>query len=138
MKSLTKLVLVAAIVAGPSSIAWSQEALDETTGLRTEFFYAPLYQLEEQGAPISTKARVYLWANHQLDAGFAANVSFNALASGPRAQAAPPSEQRKLRYDQAWAFCQNLLDRTTPKTGQNENERYVRGGACMTKLGYRL
>jgi hypothetical protein len=58
-----KLALVAALIAGGPSITQAYEALDPTTGLRTEFYYGPLHQLERQGAPISDRARQYLRDN---------------------------------------------------------------------------
>jgi hypothetical protein len=41
-------------------MAQAQQALDANTGLRTEFYYAPIDQLARQGAPISARARQYL------------------------------------------------------------------------------
>jgi hypothetical protein len=56
----TALALAAALVAGSTSTALAYEALDATTGLRTELYYAPIYQLEQGGAPISAQAKAYL------------------------------------------------------------------------------
>jgi hypothetical protein len=59
------LALVAALIGGCPSIAQANEALDGTTGLRTEFYYGPLHELERQGAPISARAKEYLRQNPQ-------------------------------------------------------------------------
>jgi hypothetical protein len=48
------------------------------------------------------------------------------------------TRQNKITYEQAWARCKALLDKTSPRTAENDNERYARGGACMKKFGYRL
>jgi hypothetical protein len=53
-------------------------------------------------------------------------------------QAVWAETKKKVTYDQAWARCKSLLDKTSPRTEQNDNERYIRGGACMKKFGYRL
>ena len=65
----TALALVAALVAGSASMAQAQEALDGTTGLRTEYYYAPLDQLARNGAPIGVRARQYLGEHPARSAG---------------------------------------------------------------------
>jgi hypothetical protein len=55
-----KLALVTTLIAGCPMVATANEVPDTTTGLRTEFFYAPLHELAQQGAPISARARQYL------------------------------------------------------------------------------
>jgi len=63
MTTKIRLALVAALIAGGPSITQANEALDPTTGLRTEFYYGPLHELERQGAPISDRAKQYLRQN---------------------------------------------------------------------------
>jgi hypothetical protein len=63
--------------------------LDPATGLRTEFFYAPLAELDRQGAPISQSARQYLRENPQPGSGYGsfarsrADDGYNARAQIP-------------------------------------------------------
>lgn len=94
MMKKTAFVLVAALIAGSSSMANAYEARDANTGLRTEFYYAPLAQLERQGAPISSQARAYLRQHPQ---GYAAGSPYrggysyrNGSAYDARAQAPLP------------------------------------------------
>jgi len=54
------LALTAALVVGSTSMALAYEKLDPATGLRTEFYYTPLHQLAQEGAPISAQAKTYL------------------------------------------------------------------------------
>jgi hypothetical protein len=43
---------------------------------------------------------------------------------------------KKVSYEQAWKRCKALLDKEMPSTAENQNERYLRGGACLKKYGY--
>jgi hypothetical protein len=53
------------------------------------------------------------------------------------ASAAPKG--KKLTFEQAWKFCKQKLDKEgVPNTMGAPNERYIRGGACMKSLGYRI
>lgn len=71
--------LVAALVVGSASMANAEEVLDATTGLRTEFYYAPIAQLERQGAPISAQARDYVREHGSV----AVQSGLDALAQAP-------------------------------------------------------
>jgi hypothetical protein len=60
-----------------------------------------------------------------------------AFAFGNTASAAPKG--KKLTFEQAWKFCKDKLDKEgVPNTIGAANERYIRGGACMKSLGYRI
>ncbi|MPZ57940.1 MAG: hypothetical protein GEU91_15865 [Rhizobiales bacterium] len=86
----TAFALVTALVAGSASMAQAYEARDANTGLRTEFYYAPLDQLERQGAPISAQARQYL-REHPASRAASAGVrsGFDARAQAPAPQVQP-------------------------------------------------
>jgi len=86
----TAFALVAALIAGSASMAQAYEARDATTGLRTEFYYAPLAQLEREGVPMSARAQSYLRQHPQgyADARRGNGYSFrNGSAYDARAQA---------------------------------------------------
>lgn len=85
----TALALTAALVLGSTSLAQAYEKLDPATGLRTEFYYAPLSTLEAQGAPINARARAYLRQHPASGNGYYAygeNGGFNARAQAPGPQ----------------------------------------------------
>jgi hypothetical protein len=83
-------LVAAAVVAGSASMAQAQQALDGTTGLRTEYYYAPIGDLARQGAPISARARQYL-SEHparsagrvELPSGYDARAQAPVLPFGP-------------------------------------------------------
>lgn len=88
----TALALTAALVLGSTSLAQAYEKLDSATGLRTEFYYAPLSTLEAQGAPINAQGRAYLRQHPTSGNGFYAygeNGGFNARAQAPGPQFEP-------------------------------------------------
>jgi len=81
MLTKTKLALVAALIAGSSSIAQANEALDPNTGSRTES-YRPLHEFERQGVPIGDRARQY---HGESSTPFAyRGGGFDARAQAPR------------------------------------------------------
>jgi hypothetical protein len=84
----TALALAAALVVGSVSMAQANEKLDPATGLRTEFYYAPLSQLAQEGAPINAAGRKYMsenpgGRNARARAGNGGNGGFNARAQVP-------------------------------------------------------
>jgi hypothetical protein len=48
------------------------------------------------------------------------------------------AQQKRVSYEQAWKLCKQALDREGPATTENTNSRYVRGGACLAKYGYKF
>lgn len=47
------------------------------------------------------------------------------------------TKQKKVTYEQAWKLCKNALNRET-HSNLDTNTRYLRGGACMAKYGYKF
>ena len=74
--------LVAALIASSASMAHANEALDATTGLRTELYYAPLAQLAQEGAPMSARAQAYLRQHPDAYAAGAPNRGGYAFRNG--------------------------------------------------------
>lgn len=54
--------------------------------------------------------------------------------------ASAASKKKKVTFEQAWKLCKAELDdaKIPTTTGSNMNERYIRGGSCMMKYGYKL
>ncbi len=48
------------------------------------------------------------------------------------------SAAKKMSLAQAWRACKAQIDKDLPVTTDNQNERFLRGGACMKKFGYDL
>lgn len=48
------------------------------------------------------------------------------------------SAAKKMSLAQAWKACKAQIDKDLPVTTDNQNERYLRGGACLKKFGYDL
>lgn len=44
----------------------------------------------------------------------------------------------KVSFAEAWRLCKAELDRDHVPATEGNNERYLRGGACMAKYGYKL
>ena len=44
----------------------------------------------------------------------------------------------KFSYEQAWKICVAQLRKDLPMQTSNQNERFLRGGACMARFGYRF
>jgi hypothetical protein len=64
-----------------------------------------------------------------------------ALAFGDLSASAAEKKsaaQKKVTFDQAWARCKAELDKEGTASNMTTNDRYIRGGACMMKYGYRL
>jgi hypothetical protein len=45
---------------------------------------------------------------------------------------------KKVSYEEAWALCKAELDREKIPGPMTSNDRYLRGGACMARHGYRF
>jgi hypothetical protein len=45
---------------------------------------------------------------------------------------------KKITYAEAWRLCKAELDNSKTYAGWVSNDRYLRGGACMHKYGYRF
>jgi hypothetical protein len=78
----TAFALVAALIAGSASMAQAYEARDANTGLRTEFYYAPLAQLAQEGAPMSARAQAYLRQHPDAYAAGAPNRGAYSFRNG--------------------------------------------------------
>ena len=62
-----------------------------------------------------------------LAAAFAVSAASDALA------------QKKLSYEQAWATCKKEIGANAPGQDTTQSStRFMAGGACMKKYGYRL
>lgn len=106
-------LVAAAVVAGSASMAQAQEALDANTGLRTEFYYAPIDQLAWQGAPISARARQYLRQYPTTSAGrVELQNGFDA-----RAQAVPVEPGLSNGTPQFWGNRQGNFDSSGAPVG---------------------
>jgi hypothetical protein len=46
--------------------------------------------------------------------------------------------KQKISYEKAWQICKARLDKEKIPGTTTSNDRYLRGGACMAHLGYRL
>jgi hypothetical protein len=93
MINKTALALVAALVAGPTSIAHAQDHhKDPNTGLASHLYYQPLSQLEQRGLPMSDRAKEYLRQHPQSGASAArrGNVLNNGNGLSARAQERAP------------------------------------------------
>lgn len=47
------------------------------------------------------------------------------------------AKKRTVTYEQAWKLCKQALDKEKHAV-LDTNTRYLRGGACMAKFGYRF
>jgi hypothetical protein len=47
-------------------------------------------------------------------------------------------KKKKVTYEQAWKPCKEQLDMEKIPGTTTLNERYLRGGACMKKYGYKF
>jgi len=45
---------------------------------------------------------------------------------------------KRITYAQAWRLCKAELDQDKVYSNWVSNDRYLRGGACMQKYGYRF
>jgi len=45
---------------------------------------------------------------------------------------------KKITYAEAWRLCKAELDNSRTYAGWVSNDRYLRGGACMHRYGYRF
>jgi hypothetical protein len=107
--------LAIALVAGSASIATAQEALDGTTGLRTEYYYAPIDQLARQGAPISARARQYLSEQPARSAGRVELPSgYEARAQAPALPFEPGLSNGAVQF---WGNSQGNFDSSGAPVG---------------------
>lgn len=51
--------------------------------------------------------------------------------------ASAQNAQKKVTYEQAWKLCKQALNKET-HSNLDTNTRYLRGGACMAKYGYKF
>ena len=61
-----------------------------------------------------------------------------AAALGITADASAATKKKKVMYEQAWKLCKEQLDKEKIPGTDQANERYLRGGACMKKYGYKF
>ena len=66
--------------------------------------------------------------------GFLSAAIAVTLASG----ASAAKKQKKITYEQAWALCKAELDNGKIPGHTTSNDRYIMGGACMARYGYRF
>jgi hypothetical protein len=61
MINKTALALVAALVAGPTSVALAADHhRDPATGLASHLYYQPLHELAQRGLPLSDRAKAWM------------------------------------------------------------------------------
>ncbi len=65
-------------------------------------------------------------------------VSLLTVACGALGAASIASAAPKLSYAAAWRTCKAELDRERVPGPMVSNDRYIRGGACMARYGYRF
>jgi hypothetical protein len=53
-----------------------------------------------------------------------------------RQQQAPARAQGTMPLETAWHQCLQWVDRTAPRTGENDNQRTAQFKACMTERGF--
>lgn len=120
----TAFALVAALIAGSASMAHANEALDANTGLRTEFYYAPIAQLEQEGAPISGRARTYLRQHPDAYAAGAPTRGVysyrNGSAYDARAQAPAPGYAPEFNTWRGQPNCEANFDSSGAPVGPYE------------------
>ena len=123
MMKKTAFALVAALIAGSASMAHAYEALDANTGLRTEFYYAPIAQLEQEGAPISARARTYLRQHPQGYAGVRRGNGYsfrNGSAYDARAQVPAPGFEPGFSNWRGQPNCEANFDGSGAPVGPYE------------------
>lgn len=52
--------------------------------------------------------------------------------------ASAAKREKTVSFERAWALCKAELDREKIPGPGISNDRYIRGGACMARYGYRL
>jgi hypothetical protein len=60
-------------------------------------------------------------------------IAASLAVAGPASAA---SKGKKLTLEQAWALCKAQVDRDF--TTEQHRDKYLAGGACMRRHGYRL
>ena len=65
-----------------------------------------------------------------------AGLPVDALAQSSGKKAYAQASKGNVSYRQAWRICKSTLDREG--LALDTNDRYLRGGACLAKYGYRL
>lgn len=72
--------------------------------------------------------------NTKMLVGLLATTIAVTLANG----ASAAKREKRVSFEQAWALCKAELDREKIPGPGISNDRYIRGGACMARYGYRL
>jgi hypothetical protein len=52
--------------------------------------------------------------------------------------ASAQTQKKKVTRDQAWEICRKEIQKEMPMQTTNQNQRFIRGGACMARFGHRL
>lgn len=52
--------------------------------------------------------------------------------------ASAAKREKTISFERAWTLCKAELDREKIPGPGISNDRYIRGGACMARYGYRL
>ena len=116
--------LVAALIASSASMAHANEALDATTGLRTELYYAPLAELQREGAPMSPRAQAYLRQHSDAYTAGAPNRGGYAFRNGSaydaRAQAPAPGYAPEFNTWRGQPNCEANFDSSGAPVGPYE------------------
>lgn len=60
MINKTGFLIVAALAVGPVPAAWALDTVDPNTGLESNYFYAPLHELDAMGMPMKDSAMAYM------------------------------------------------------------------------------
>jgi hypothetical protein len=121
MINKTALVLVAALVAGPTSLAHATDHhRDPNTGLASHLHYQPLHELEQRGLPVSDRAKAYLKQHPGPGApaarrGNAPNNSGDALRAHAQ-ERAPWFDSGPRNQDGSWP-CIPQYDSAGVQTG---------------------
>jgi hypothetical protein len=72
--------------------------------------------------------------NSKMLVGLLATAFAITWASG----ASAAKREKSVSFERAWALCKAELDREKIPGPGISNDRYIRGGGCMARYGYRL
>lgn len=64
-------------------------------------------------------------------------IALSASALLSTGDAALAQTTKKVSYEQAWKLCKQALAKES-HAALDTNTRYLRGGACMAKYGYKF
>lgn len=65
-------------------------------------------------------------------------VGLLTLAVAGEAGAIANASAAKVSFSEAWRICKAELDKERVPSVSVSNDRYLRGGACMRRFGYRF